>query len=139
MYCFIVTEVEQLLTPGERAILEQHATPNLAKISTGKWQPLQTLALSGQIRHMDKLVNDGLDIDSVDKDGRTALHTAVIGKKEAVISHLLRKGASPHIRDKDGASPLHYAAQVGAFQTVKLLIKYKVDVNVTDEAGRHCS
>ncbi|CAF2273544.1 BnaA04g10010D [Brassica napus] len=34
----------------------------------------------------------------------------------------------------DGASALHYAVQVGALQTVKLLIKYNVDVNVTDNA-----
>lgn len=36
----------------------------------------------------------------VEQDGLTALHTAVIGKKEAVISHLLRKGANPHVKDK---------------------------------------
>ena len=30
------------------------------------------------------------------------------------------------------ATPLHYAVQVGAKQTVKLLIKYNVDVNVAD-------
>lgn len=75
---------------------------------------------------MDKLLDDGLDIDDQDnvssflyfilfiactlsinlklklltQDGLTALHKAIIGKKEAVISHLLRKGASPHIRDR---------------------------------------
>ncbi|VAI72458.1 unnamed protein product [Triticum turgidum subsp. durum] len=36
---------------------------------------------------------------------------------------------------KDGATPLHYAVQVGALQTVKLLIKYRVDVNVADVDG----
>lgn len=36
----------------------------------------------------------------------------------------------PHLQD--GATPLHYAVQVGALQTVKLLIKYRVDVNVAD-------
>jgi len=36
----------------------------------------------------------------VTQDGFTALHKAVIGKKEAVISHLLRKGANPHVGDR---------------------------------------
>lgn len=36
---------------------------------------------------------------------------------------------------KDGATPLHYAVQVSAVQTVKLLIKYKVDVNVADNVS----
>ncbi|KAA8548059.1 hypothetical protein F0562_004680 [Nyssa sinensis] len=131
----LVKEVEQLLAPEERAILQQNKTPNLGKISTAKWNPLHTLALAGQINLMDMLLENGVDIDLVDKDGMTALHRAIIGKKEAVISHLLRKGASHHIRDLDGATPLHYAVQVGAIQTVKLLIKYKVDVNIADNEG----
>ncbi|KAJ0230903.1 Ankyrin repeat domain-containing protein EMB506 [Hirschfeldia incana] len=130
----LAREVEQLLGPEERAILQQNEIPNLQMISTKKWKPLQTLALSMQIQLMDNLMDNGLDIDDVDKDGQTALHKAVIGKKEAVISHLLRKGANPHVQDRDGASALHYAVQVGALQTVKLLIKYNVDVNVTDNA-----
>ncbi|XP_062106789.1 ankyrin repeat domain-containing protein EMB506, chloroplastic-like [Humulus lupulus] len=128
----LVKEVEQLLGPEERAILFQSSTPNLEKISTEKWFPLHTLALSGQIPFLDELLEQGVDIDFVDKDGLTALHTTVIGNKVAVISHLLRKGASPHIKDKDGATPLHYATQVGSMQTVKLLIKYNVDLNVAD-------
>ncbi|GLU02025.1 hypothetical protein SLE2022_192980 [Rubroshorea leprosula] len=131
----LAREVEQLLGPDERAILQQNTAPNLAKISTAKWRPLQTLGLSVQIPFMDKLLENGVDIDEVDKDGLTALHKAIIGKKEAVISHLLRKGASPHIKDRDGATPLHYAVQVGAMQTVKLLIKHNVDVNVADIDG----
>ncbi|KAF5204925.1 Ankyrin repeat domain-containing protein, partial [Thalictrum thalictroides] len=131
-----IKEVEQLLTPDEIAILEQNETPVLSKISTRKWGLLQALALSQQIPFMDKLLVQGVDIDAPDQDGLTALHMAVIGKREAVICHLLRKGANPHVRDKDGATPLHYAVQVGAMQTVKLLIKYKVDVNAEDNVSR---
>ncbi|XP_068638058.1 ankyrin repeat domain-containing protein EMB506, chloroplastic-like isoform X2 [Aristolochia californica] len=127
-YKALVKEVELLLTPEEQALLKQNDTPVLSKIST-------TLALSAQMHSMDKLIEHGVDIDSVDKDGFTALHWAVMGKQEAVISHLLRKGANLHVSDKDGATPLHYAVQVGAMQTVKLLIKYKVDVNVADHEG----
>ncbi|KAL5582495.1 hypothetical protein UlMin_014937 [Ulmus minor] len=128
----LMKEVEQLLEPEERAILQQSVIPNMEKLSTEKWIPIHTLAISGQIAFMDKLLEQGVDIDFVDKDGLTALHTAVIGKKEAVISHLLRRGASPRVKDRDGATPLHYAVQVGAMQTVKLLMQYNVDVNAAD-------
>ncbi|KAK6153055.1 hypothetical protein DH2020_012694 [Rehmannia glutinosa] len=131
----LVKEVEQMLRPEERTILEQNEAPNLEKLSTAKWKPLHTFALAGQIKFMDGLLEKGYNIEMVDKDGLTALHLAVIGKREAVISHLLRKGANPEAKDQDGATPLHYAAQVGAMQTVKLLIKYKVDVNVADNEG----
>ncbi|WJX61948.1 hypothetical protein P8452_46995 [Trifolium repens] len=131
----IKKEVEQLLEPEEIEILQQNVTPNLEKISSKKWGLLHSLALSLQIYSMDKLVENGYDIDFLNKEGLTALHKAIIGKKEAVISHLLRKGASPHVKDKDGATPLHYAVQVGAKQTVKLLMKYNVDVNVADNEG----
>lgn len=36
---------------------------------------------------------------------------------------------------QSGATALHYAVQAGAMQTVKLLIKYKVDVNVADNVS----
>ncbi|KAK9699434.1 hypothetical protein RND81_08G173200 [Saponaria officinalis] len=131
----LAKEIELLLEPEERAILDQNPAPNLEKISTEKWCALHTLALAGQIHFLDQLLESGVSIDSVDKDGRTALHVSVIGKKEAVISHLLRKGANPHVKDKDDVTPLHYAVQVSALQTVKLLIKYNVDVNMPDNEG----
>lgn len=131
----LVKEVECMLGPEERAILEQNEAPNLEILSTDKWKPFHSFALAGQIKFMDGLLEKGYDIELVDKDGLTALHLAVIGKREAVIAHLLRKGANPDARDQDGATPLHYAVQVGAMQTVKLLIKYKVDVNVADNEG----
>ena len=95
-----------------------------------KWHPLHSYALALQIPLMDKLLDTGVDINLVDKvgswfilcdacpktsssrkvvlmlgvlliqDGFTPLHKAIIGKKEAVISHLLRKGANPHVRDR---------------------------------------
>lgn len=131
----LAKEVEQLLELKERAILQQNAAPNLEKISTAKWCPLHTVALSGQMHFLDQLLENGINIDFPDKDGLTALHISVIGKNEAVVRHLLRKGANPHVKDKDGVTPLHYAVQVGAMQAVKLLIKYNADVNHSDNEG----
>lgn len=36
---------------------------------------------------------------------------------------------------QNGVSTLHFAVQVGALQTVKLLIKYNVDVNASDDVS----
>jgi hypothetical protein len=63
----LAKEVEQLLEPEERVILQQNEKPNLKMISTKSWKPLQTLALSMQIQLMDNLIENGLDIDDVDK------------------------------------------------------------------------
>ncbi|KMZ64051.1 Ankyrin repeat protein [Zostera marina] len=134
-YLEIPEEIELLLSAEENAILQQNQVPNLTKISSNNWNPLHSLALSGQIPIMDKLLEDNTHIDMVDKNGFTVFHKAVIGKKEAVISHLLRKGADIQCKDRDGITPLHYAVQVGAIQTVKLLIKHKVNVNVADNDG----
>ncbi|KAK8956087.1 hypothetical protein KSP40_PGU005157 [Platanthera guangdongensis] len=131
----LVEEVEQLLEPEEKEILQHNEVSDISKTSTKKWSTFHSLGLSLQIPLMDELLDRGCDIDVVDKDGHTALHKAVIGKKEAVISHLLRKGANPLVRDRDGATALHYAVQAGAMQTIKLLIKYKVDVNAADNDG----
>ncbi|KZV45664.1 hypothetical protein F511_02324 [Dorcoceras hygrometricum] len=131
----LVKEVEQLLRTEEREILDRNRAPNIEKLSTAKWKPFHTLALAGQIKSMDGMLENNCDINLVDMDGMTALHHAVVGKREAIISHLLRRGANPEAKDLDGATPLHYATQVGAVQTVKLLIKYKVDVNVADNEG----
>ena len=52
-----------------------------------------------------------------------------------MVSRLLKRRADPHVRDKDGATLLHYAVLVAAIQTLKLLIKHDVDVNLADNEG----
>ena len=48
-----------------------------------------------------------------------------------MVSRLLKRIADPHVRDKDCATLLHYAT----IQTLKLLIKHDVDVNLADNEG----
>ncbi|XP_075481508.1 ankyrin repeat domain-containing protein EMB506, chloroplastic isoform X3 [Primulina tabacum] len=128
----LVKEVEQLLRPEEREILDRNKAPNLDKLSTGKWKPFHTLALAGQIKFVDGMLENNCDMNLVDLDGMSALHHAVVGKREAVISHLLRRGANPEAKDLEGWTPLHVAMQTRNRDIAKILL-----VNGADKTRRN--
>lgn len=117
-------ERRQLYTPEEKILLNQR-TPDLQRATSAKWIPLHIFATAGQSYLLDFLLTHNVDINSVDKDGLTALHKAVLCKKEGIVSYLLKAGGNALIRDKDGATLIHYAVEVAAIQTIKLLILYK--------------
>lgn len=124
----------QLFTKEEKALLNKRI-PNLAEATSSKWLPLHTLAASGEFFLLDALLKHNVDINAVDKDGLTAIHKAIISKKQAIINYLLRNSANPFIRDKDGATLMHYAVQSASSQTIKILLLYNVDINLADHDG----
>jgi ankyrin repeat protein len=52
----------------------------------------------------------------------------------AKVKELLEKGAGANARDKDGLTPLHYAAKHGHVDDVKLLIEKGVNVNIRSKS-----
>ena len=83
------------------------------------------------------------DVNSVDKIGRTALHSsALIGNYELVI-YFAHMGTDIHVKTNDGINCLHIAALKGNLDLCKVLIdKHKFDVNSVDKIGTtalHCS
>ncbi|XP_009623582.1 ankyrin repeat domain-containing protein EMB506, chloroplastic isoform X2 [Nicotiana tomentosiformis] len=115
-------EVEQLLSPEERAILYCNHTTELDKISTEKWNPLHTFALAGQIRFMDRLLEEGLDIDVVDKDGVTPLHYAVQVGAMQTVKLLIKYKVDVNVADNAGWTPLHVAMQSRNRDIAKILL-----------------
>jgi len=72
-------------------------------------------ALSNGSKNLIKKImnNKNVDINQVDKSGRTILHqSTVLGDKEIAIA-LMEKGADPTIQDKSGKNFLFYAAAEG--------------------------
>ncbi|KAL5752396.1 hypothetical protein ACOSQ2_022903 [Xanthoceras sorbifolium] len=124
----------KLFTKEEKVLLNKKI-PDLATATSKKWLPLHTLAASGEFYIVDALLKHNVDINGVDKNGLTALHKAIIGKKQAVTNYLLRESANPFVRDEDGATLLHYAVQTASSPAIKTLLLYNVDINLQDNDG----
>ncbi|KAK4430354.1 Ankyrin repeat domain-containing protein, chloroplastic [Sesamum alatum] len=119
----------------EEKILMNRRFPDIAVATSGKWHPLHTLAASGQFYLVNALLKHNLDINVPDKDGLTAIHKAILGKKQAIFNFLLRESANPFVRDNDGATLMHYAVLTASSHMIKILLLYNVDVNLQDNNG----
>ena len=101
-----------------------------------------TAAAEGNIAAIQAHLDAGVDINArvpagAEGAGATALHIAVIAKQGKVAQFLGDKGADPDAKaeDKDGGTPLHWAAAFGNIDFVRGLILYKADVNSRDNSG----
>ncbi|XP_059281000.1 ankyrin repeat domain-containing protein, chloroplastic [Lycium ferocissimum] len=124
----------KLFTKEEKVLLNKRF-PDLVPATSAKWQPLHTLAASGEFYLLTALLKHIVDINVPDKDGLTAIHKAILGKKQAIFNFLLRESANPLIRDKDGATLMHYAVRTASTQMIKILLLYNVDINLQDHDG----
>ncbi|KAF7990242.1 hypothetical protein HCN44_000047 [Aphidius gifuensis] len=101
-------------------LLKSGAGPNLA--TDDGQTPVHVAARHGNLTTLLLLLNDGGDPMFKSKNGETALHLACRGCRSAVVSHLIefvkeKKGADiatayVNSLNNEGASALHYAAQI---------------------------
>lgn len=141
----------------ERASSKAPAVPGLRDVQLALareygfdgWTALRTAVATMTGRSQDPAVNELLeaagrgDVDHVtaildrrpeliDARGgegmRTALHRAVFGEQEAVLTLLLERGADPNVRDEgDHAGPLHFAAEKQHLSMIRRLIEHGAD------------
>ncbi|GKV45125.1 hypothetical protein SLEP1_g52241 [Rubroshorea leprosula] len=124
----------KLFTKEEKVMLNMRV-PDVAAATSRKWLPLHTLAAAGEFYLVDSLLKHNIDINAMDKDGLTALHKAIIGKRQAITNFLLRESANPFVLDEDGATLMHYAVQTASSPIIKLLLLYNVNINLQDNDG----
>eukprot|EP00039_Didymoeca_costata_P007593 m.101427 g.101427 ORF g.101427 m.101427 type:complete len:811 (-) comp13744_c0_seq2:3462-5894(-) len=87
-----------------------------------------------------KLLRAGAHSNQPDKNGRTALHTAVDEGSVDVLAVLLRNtSAALDLRDEEGLTPLHLAVQHGHEDQVKMLLNKGADPLIVTGTGDTCA
>jgi ankyrin repeat protein len=109
--------------PAMRLLLEHGADPTIAPTRNGI-DPLLAAAgvgtteqdttgryktQSDAIAAIELLLEQGLSINGIDANGRTALHGAALQGYDDVIKYLVSKGADLNVKDKGGFTPVDTA------------------------------
>lgn len=98
-------------------------------------QALLTATEQGDKNLITKLLVDGVDINAVDKKGRTSAMIAVHTNQLELFKFLLEKGADINIRDERLDNPLLYAGAEGMLDFVKVAIAAGADTSIVNRYG----
>ena len=102
--------------------------------------PLHCAAGEGQVDAVKLLIDKGCCIDPVDHNGWTpSMYATMQGQDEVELllklAKSVRKSDSIDIRDSDGMTALHLAAQRGQVTIIEMLFNHGLDVNVVANEG----
>ena len=105
--------------------------------------PWHLLALRGQLdairqwaSEFENPTTEGADLAGVGHNGDSVLMRAVWSANDALVAWLLDNGATPHMADQHGLTPLMVAAHRCQPLTIQLLLHHGADPELRDEKGR---
>jgi ankyrin repeat protein len=94
--------------------------------------PVMDPAAAARVERVRQSLEQGLDVNKADPDGRTVMMMAAFEGYTEVVEVLLEYGAEVDRRDDAGRTALMYASSGPFPQTVELLIENGADVNRAD-------
>ena len=100
-------------TPGAPAAVQSRASDGSSE--------LMSAAAIGDLRGMDRLLEDGADIEAADERGWTALMFSALRDELGAVDLLLRKGADPARRNNDRLTAGDIARRHGNAEVAALL------------------
>jgi len=116
---------------------------NLEASNQKGWRPLHCAAHTGTIKIVQRLLSAKVEVNSVDDQGRTALHHACMSgphnddhsEHSVIVKLLVKSGANVDAMDHHGRLPLHYACQSTVIPLVKVLLEMGGKLDVADKRG----
>jgi len=87
------------------------------------------------VEFAEQAIKNGADVNAVDSDGKTPLHTAAFWGKSDIVGLLITNSADVNAKDNGGATPLHTAAFGGKCDAIALLLEAGAKVNAKDNWG----
>ena len=87
------------------------------------------------LKNIERLLEQGADVNSRLKNNTTLLHWAAWDKDSKFVRFLLGHGADVAAVDKYGNTALHKAAQYGCKESLALLLKHHAQVNLPGECA----
>merc|ERR1719412_1742800 len=97
---------------------------------------LRTAASTNNTDSIQRLLANGVNVNSSDGQQRSALHFAASKGYSEIVNILLQYGADPNSKDILGNTALHLAACTNHIEVVTLLLRAGTDVTTLDNSGR---
>jgi len=117
-------------------LLHKHGVP-LEKFDRRNVTPLYQAADTGNIETVKFLLKNNVapDTKTTNFAEDTAFMTACKSKNLEIAAILLKHGADPNTRDKQGNTALHNAANTAQFETLKFLCENGADLSAVNDQG----
>lgn len=93
------------------------------------------VCFDGLHQEVERYLSEGVYLDSVDRNGYSAISEASVAGHTIVVGQLLRALANPNSRAYDGRTALHRAAFHGWQPVISLLLDNGADTKIRDESG----
>ena len=127
----VLLALESCAPRANRQVSEVGA-PTLPEGMDGR---LLSAAALGDIFSVEKLINEGADVNARASNGTTALMGAAYAGYPRTAEYLISRGAQIDAQSADGLTALHYAAGAGHTDIVGRLLDAGADPNMTSGDG----
>jgi len=132
------TPLDIILNRNQRQISQNPNHADIMEMLLANGAEILSIHTASKIRNLEKVkafLEKGIDVNTKDDNGQTALHIAIISDNQEIVKLLIDEGADVNAKDENGMTPLLLAVSEGHVDLAECLIENGADVNMGDESG----